>query len=120
MTVALPGEVVWNAASWVVRGLCDDARPHLADFPGVAPEIQDCLDSELYFIDLEDAGGELLAEARALVQRVIDDNEARGAAGFHDPSSFPVYLGKLRELVALVGDPAGAPRVGPDGRKSSS
>ena len=116
MTIALPREVVWNAATWVVRGLCEDARPHLADFPGLAPEIQDCLASELYFIDLENAGADLLAEALVLVERVIADNEARGAAGFHDPSGFPVYLGKLRELAALLGGPAGEPRVGPDGR----
>lgn len=102
MTVALPGRVVWNAASWVVRGLCDDARPHLAAYPRVSPEFQECLDTELYYIDLEEASPETLDEAHALVTKVIADNQARGSASFHDPSAFPVYLGKLRDLEQLI------------------
>lgn len=95
---------VWNAANWVVRGFCDDAVPHLDRFPRLRPEIQDCLDTELYSMPLGDAEPAVVDELAALVAQIIADNEQKQGAGWHDPSWFPTYLGKLRELEALVAD----------------
>jgi hypothetical protein len=104
MTVALPDDRVWNAANWVARGLCDDALPHLAAYPGVAAEIEECLQTELYYINLKGASGDVLAQARALVGQGIADDVDRGADHFQDPSGFPVYLEKLRQLDRLIAE----------------
>ena len=85
MAIGFSRDRVWQAANWVVRGFCDDARPHLAEFPLLRERIEENFD-----------------EMRRLVARVIADNEQTQGAGFSDPDAFPVYLGKLRELEKLV------------------
>jgi hypothetical protein len=120
MTIGLPNDRVWQAANWVVRGFCDDARPHLAGFPLLAERIERNYLTELWSFDVEDDPAEL-DEMQRLVARVIADNETTGGARFHDPTAFPAYLGKLRELAELVEQaryrpPPGGPRTVHRGR----
>lgn len=110
MTIGFPGDRVWQAANWVAAGFCEDARPHLAQYPLLRERIEENFLHELWSFQVEDDPGELDEMAR-LVAQVIADNEERQGAGFRDPTAFPVYLGKLHELARLVDEvrAAGAP-----------
>jgi hypothetical protein len=116
MTIGFPGDRVWNAANWVVRGFCHDARPHLAEFPLLAERVERNFLTELWSFDVRDDPFEL-EEMYRLVLLVLTDNERTRGAGWQDPSWFPVYLGKLRDLAELVravrldAAPDGAPTV---------
>lgn len=112
MTIGFPGDRVWQAANWVMRGFCDDARPHLAEYPLLAERIERNFLTELWSFEVEGDQAELDEMAR-LVAQVIADNERTQGAGFHDSAAFPAYLGKLRDLAALVEEArAGGARAG--------
>lgn len=115
MAIGFSGDRVWQAANWVVRGFCDDARPHLAEFPLLRDRIERNFLHELWSFQVEDDPAEL-DEMRRLVARVIADNERTQGAGFHDPDAFPVYLAKLRDLEKLVDEVSAPPPA--DGRRT--
>ena len=118
MTIGFPGDRVWQAANWVVRGFCDDARPHLAEYPLLAERIERNFLTELWSFEVDGDPAELDEMAR-LVAQVIADNEKTQGAGFGDPAAFPVYLGKLRDLAELVEEARAGGAAGPaDGRRT--
>jgi hypothetical protein len=102
MTVRLPDKVVWNAAGWVVRQFFADASAHVAEVPHLAEAIEDGLESGILRLGLDGPDRAILAEAEVLVDRVLAANLVTAGSNFHDPSGFPVYLDKLRELRGLV------------------
>jgi hypothetical protein len=105
--ILLPGDKQLNAANWVTRGLLDEiaGRPDLP--PMIASKVRWCLDAEFYTLDLQDATPAALEVLSRLVDEVIADIEKRGEASFQQPDMFPAFVGKLRELRALL-EPAGA------------
>ena len=117
MTIGFSRDRIWQAANWVVRGFCDDARPHLAKFPLLAERIERNFLTELWSFEVGDDPAELDEMAR-LVAQVIADNQERGGAGFHDPAAFPVYLGKLRDLAELVDQSRVGAAPPADGRRT--
>lgn len=116
MTIGFSDDRVWNAANWVVRGFCDDARPHLAQFPLLAERIERNFLTELWSFQVKTM--DELDEMGRLVACVIADNEASQGASFQDPSAFPVYLGKLRDLARLVEQARGEPAARPAGART--
>jgi hypothetical protein len=111
MTVRFPDKVVWNAANWVERQFFADAAVHLSEVPHLAQAIEDGLESGILRLALDGADPVLLAEAELLVERVLAANLTTRGESFHDPSGFPVYLDKLRELRGLVRAATAGPAI---------
>lgn len=103
--ILLPDDRFVSAARWVTRGVLDElaARGDLP--PGIADKVRWCLDAQFDTLDLRDAPAEELAQLARVLDAVIADTEARGAASFDQAELFPAFVGKLRELRVLL-DPA--------------
>ncbi len=65
-------------------------------------KIQFCVDAQLDTLDLRRADGDTLRALRAAVDGVITTTEDRGPVAFQVPEAQPVYLEKLRVLVAQL------------------
>jgi|SRR6188508_974549 len=102
MTILFPGKVVWDVGNWVVRRFIDDAARHLDEAPTLAPDIEDALLSGISGLNLSEPTAAMLEEAVRLVDQVIAANLVSLGNDFHDPSVFPIYLEKLRELRGLI------------------
>jgi hypothetical protein len=102
MSVLLPGNNVWNASNWVVRSFFEDALPFVGEAPLLAPDVQFFNDAGVGALDLRGGNEEALRELTSLVGRVIEENLRLKGSNFHDPTAFPVYMGKLEELREMV------------------
>jgi hypothetical protein len=102
MSISFPNLPPWEAAGWVVRSFWALAQPHLAEVPGIAPDLEDGLISGILVLDLRDAPADSLDEARLLIQRVLADAERKGERDFADPAAFPLFIDRLRDLDQLA------------------
>jgi len=102
MGALLPNNRSWDVANWIARGFFEDARPLISSSGELADDIQFCIDADLDTLDVREYAPELLSEFASVVDRVIALNLERDGSSFADPTAFPVYLAKLRELQSLV------------------
>lgn len=103
--ILLPDDRDLEAASWVTRGILDDLAAR-ADLPAfIAEKVRWCLDAQFYSLDLRDAPAADLAALVGPVDDILAETERRGPASFQQPDMFPAYIGKLRELRAIL-DPS--------------
>ena len=104
MGALLPNDRSWLAANWVSRGFFEDARRFVARGSVLASDIQFCIDAELDTLDMREYTPALIAEVSSVVDSVIAFNLDQNGSSFQDPTAFPTYLSKLRELQTLVRD----------------
>lgn len=103
----------WSASNWIVRGLVDDAAPHLDEFPLLREEIVECERTGLLHLDFTPLGAPAAVAMRGLLARILHDRGVGGPEQFAQPQFFAVYLKKLHELAALAAEVARLPWSAP-------
>jgi len=103
----------WIASNWIVRGLVDDAMPHLDELPLLREEFVDCSRSGLLHLDFTSLGASAGVAMTDLLARVVRARGEDGPQAFAEPEFFGVYLKKLHQLAALAAEVARAPWSAP-------
>jgi len=109
MSVLLPNDLTWHAASWVTFLLAKELRPHLAPELLSPWETAEVLGIDL--VDLRNAPPESLRELQRALRCVIEEDEKKGASAYPAPEQVPGYLAKIRELGEMIstGKPVSKP-----------
>jgi hypothetical protein len=96
---------LWMVAGWVFRNVIEDTLPHI-------PQTES--EHLLHAIDAGFGEGKLeyvsligvpLGEKRTFLEaleRAFREREAKGSGVFSDPSFYPGYMARFRELIEMV------------------
>ena len=103
------GIILDDAHEWIVAGwaACNAVDAIIGKLQGpfaeeIAARLRVVHEWPGALADLRGASPEQIAELAAAARAALSEAAAQGSAGWHDPSFFPGYIERFRELVGLL------------------
>lgn len=93
----------WMVAGWVFRNVIEDSLPYIAKESNqrLLPALEKGFEG-IEYIDLADVP---LLEKKAFLralEKALEEREAKGSTLFGDPSFYPGYIDRFKELVEMI------------------